>query len=959
MVAGRRGWGFERVSVGTRGRAGESANAALMVDRQVQGGNGALPAYVSDGRSVSYEELLAEVGRMGNLLRAVGVRREERVLLVLDDTVLFPAAFIGALRIGAVPVPVSVREHRENFRHFIEDCYARVVVCEPQLLDTLRAALFGLDVTFLSAGAGDGPGLVDLDTAIGEQDADCEALAVHPEDMAFWLYTSGSTGRPKGVVHLHRSIPAVCETFGREIMGLTSEDRVFSTTKLYHSYGLGNSFAYPLHVGASAVLLQGPPTPERLLAALRRHRPTVICSVPALYRQLLDDPDADGALDSVRMCISAAEPLPPGTLERWRARFGQDLLDGIGATEMFVTFCTNRSGDVGVGTTGRPTPGYELRLAGEDGAELAGPAEGALQVRGPSRAARYWHQQERTDRTMQAGWLTTGDRMRRDENGRYVYVGRNDDMLKVGGLWVSPIDMEIAIAEHAGVAGVAVVGARVDDQTRLAAFVERAAGAVDERALSGELRDLCAERLREYEQPHIIRFVDELPRTSNGKPRRFMLRTQVEQELAERGAGAAAPATETEALAAMASEERTALLLGLIVRETGSLLGMPVGEVAASRTFASLGVDSLMAVELRGRLTAATGLRVPSTLVFDRPTPEAAARALSAQAEGRESPPEAANETELAALEALDAPPPRTPMPGARPGERLKTSALANALLPPSYAVARAERMARELWARAGEDRTRSIEAMRIVLSGTAREGEIEELAAAHLTESLALRALFWQRPWTARTDPAGAARIAARLADRRGVLLSACHLGPYQRLDRAEGLRDRRTYTAPGPWFFEQPDYGLWGRRLARWRRGTKSRTLPAAGSFRLIQALLEKGEPVFVFFDLPGPRETSFLGKPAMLADGTAQLAVRASVPVLPMRARREGHRVVVEAAEPLDPREFAGVEELHAALASQHEAWILEEPAAAEDPRQTGWEDGARPDAWVIPGGTPPVS
>ena len=953
------------MSVQRTARSARNANASLVLDRQLEAGRGPRPAYLGERRTLSYEQLLREVARMGNLLRSLGVRREERVLLVLDDTPLFPAAFMGAMRIGAVPVPVSVREHRENFRHFIDDCYARVVVCDEPLLAPLQAALSGLDVRYLTYGEGGGdPSVIDLRAGLDGQEDECEAVATHPDDMAFWLYTSGSTGRPKGVVHLHKSIAAVCETFGREVFGLTAQDRVFSTTKLYHSYGLGNSFAYPLYFGASAVLLDGPPAPERLLEALRRHRPTVLCSVPALYRQLLEEPGTKGALHSVRMCISAAEPLPLGTFERWRERFGLEILDGIGATEMFVTFCSNRPGDVAPGTTGRPVPGYELRLLDEEAREVHGPGEGALQVRGASRAAYYWHQQERTRSSMQGEWLTTGDRFRRREDGRYVYVGRADDMLKVGGLWVSPIDMELAISEHAGVSGVAVVGALVDDYTRLAAFVEAAPGAGEPDRLSDELRELCRERLREHEQPHLIRFVDELPRTINGKPRRFMLRAQIEQELtgltrAVEGAGERGSLEEPSSgesisgLTEMGASERERVLLELLRAQTALLLGFASGEqIDPDRGFSQLGLDSLLAVELRNIVAGATGLRVPSTLVFDHPTPAAAARALSAEAEGRAAPAEELTPPELRVLAGLDARPPRAHMPGGPAALRLKTSAVANWLLPARLAVARAERVGASNWELGGEERERSTEAMRAVLTGTGRAGELEELSRAHLAESLAARALFWQRPWTAGIDGESSRRIERALGAGRGVLLSACHLGPYQRLDRAAPFRRRRTYLVPGDWYFEEPAPGPWGRRLARWRNATKSRPVRGTGSFRMIQALLERGEGVFLFFDLPGPRQTRFLGKPAMLAEGTAQLGMRTGAIVLPLRARRDGHRVQVEAGEAIDPRELGGVDELQERLAATHEAWILESPASMEDPREIGWQDGATPEAWIAP-------
>jgi benzoate-CoA ligase family protein len=946
------------MSVGVAGSTAGNANASLVVDRQVEGGHGGRPAYLAREQTVSYEQLLEAVCRMANLLEALGVRREERVLLVLDDTAVFPAAFLGAMRIGAVPVPVSVREHRQNFRHFVEDSYARVVVCESSLVGTLRSALGGLDVQLLASGAaGEDGESVELEGALAAQPSDREAVVTHPDDMAFWLYTSGSTGRPKGVVHLHRSIPSVCERFGREAFGLTAEDRLFSTTKLYHSYGLGNSFAYPLYFGASAVLLDGPPAPERLLEAMRRHRPTVLCSVPALYRQLLDDPDADGALDSVRLFISAAEPLPVATFERWQERFGKPILDGIGATEMFVTFCSNLPGDVVPGTTGKAIPGYQLRLLDEHGRELTGAAEGALQVRGPSRAACYWHQQERTRQTMPGEWLTTGDRFRRREDGRYVYLGRTDDMLKVGGLWVSPIDMELTLTEHPEVSGAAVVGTQIDDYVRLAAFVETPAGsAPDCGRLGEELRGLCRERLRDHEQPHVIRVVEELPRTLNGKPRRFVLRAQIEQELqsdAEDAGDGREAAPAPQELADMDPAERARVLLELVCRETASLVGSPPGRpIDSSRSFVALGLDSLGAVELRNRLAAATGLRLPSTLAFDQPTPAATAAAVAAQLEGRATTAVASTAAELTELAELDSRRTRTRMPGGNLALRLKTSAIVGALLPARLAVSRAEHVAELNWNFGGKERSKAIGAMRALLGPAAGEDELERLGRAHLIEQLALRALFWQRPWTAQIDEPSSRHLREALASGRGVLLSHCHVGPYQRLDRARPLRARTSYLVPGSWFFETPQNGAWGRRLARWRNATRSRPVRAAGSFRIIQALLERGEAVFLAFDLPGPRPTNFLGKPTTMAEGTAQLAARTGALVVPMRARREGHRALVEAAPPLDPRELAGVDAVHEALAAVHERWILEMPAAMEDPREIGWGEGASPQAWAAP-------
>jgi benzoate-CoA ligase len=365
--------------------------------------------------------------------------------------------------------------------------------------------------------------VVEFDAAMAAQSDELEAAPTHRDDVAFWLYSSGSTGKPKGVVHLHHDIEVTCENYAGRVLGLRENDLTFSTTKLFHAYGLGNALSFPLWFGAASVLMRGPTKPEPILAALRRHRPTVFFSVPALFGALLRDPAADGAFDSVRFCVSAAEALPAPTIERWRDRFGLDIVDGIGSTEMLHIYCSNRPGGIEPGTTGRPVPGYELRLVDDRGEVLDGAGIGGLQVRGDSCAAYYWHQHEKTKHSMLGEWFVTGDRYERRADGAYAYVGRVDDMLKVGGLWVSPLDMEHVLMEHPRVGSVGVVGVEIEGASRIAAYVQ-CDGEPGDGALADELRAWCKERMRRYEYPHLITFVDDLPRTLTGKVQRFRLR---------------------------------------------------------------------------------------------------------------------------------------------------------------------------------------------------------------------------------------------------------------------------------------------------------------------------------------------------------------------------------------------------------------------------------------------------
>lgn len=500
----------------------ELYNVSDLVTRQVAAGRGDARAIVAEDATLTYEELRRQINRAGNLLGELGVRREQRVLLVLDDTSVFPIAFLGAIRIGAVPIPVSHLDKDENFRHFIEDSYAELVVLDAPLLERVREALGDRSVRWLVKG-GDGPGVTELTEALAAQSDELDPVPTHRDDMAFWLYSSGSTGKPKGVVHLQHDVQVTCENYAQGVLGLRPDDVTFSTTKLFHAYGLGNGLSFPLSVGATAVYMAGPTKPAAILEMLRRHRPSVLFSVPALFAAVAREDGAREALDSVRVCVSAAEPLPAVTTERWLEQFGLEIVDGIGSTEMLHIYCSNRPGRVRPGTTGWAVPGYELRLVDEGGAEVEGPAVGALQVRGDSCAAFYWHQHEKTKASMLGSWFATGDRYQRDDDGTYSYVGRVDDMLKVGGLWVSPVDMEHVLLEHPRVAGVGVVGVTAGDVSRVAAYVE-CVGEPGDDELADELRAWCKERLRRYAYPHIVTFVDELPRTLTGKVQRFRLR---------------------------------------------------------------------------------------------------------------------------------------------------------------------------------------------------------------------------------------------------------------------------------------------------------------------------------------------------------------------------------------------------------------------------------------------------
>jgi benzoate-CoA ligase family protein len=512
-------------------RGAERLNASTLLDQNLDAGRASKSALLTADGLVTYRELASLTDAVAAYLIDLGVEREQRVLMILDDSPAFPATFLGAMRIGAVPVPVNPMDRVDNYVYYLDDSYASVLVVEASLLPALEPELesrVGLQVLVVDGDPGPHASfdVVARERRSGELPP---PTGTHREDMAFWLYSSGSTGRPKGVVHAHGDIGVTVEQYARNILEISAEDVCYSTTKLFHAYGLGNALTFPLSVGACAGLVKGRSTPDRIFDGITRYRPTLFFSVPALYAAMVKAPGArEVDFSSVRACVSAAEALPAAVLARWQALAGVPILDGIGSTEMLHIYCSNSLTDLAPGTSGRPVPGYELRLVDERGLDLPAGEAGDLMVRGDSCAAFYWHQRDKTRHSMRGEWFHTGDRYIVDAAGHYVYQGRSDDMIKVGGLWVSPADVEGCLVKHPAVSEAAVIGVHVDDLSRIKAFVICATAPDDPDALAEELRGWCKENLRRYEYPHVVEFVEDLPRTPTGKVQRYKLR-EVEQ----------------------------------------------------------------------------------------------------------------------------------------------------------------------------------------------------------------------------------------------------------------------------------------------------------------------------------------------------------------------------------------------------------------------------------------------
>jgi benzoate-CoA ligase len=494
-------------------------------------------AFVDELGAYTYGELAERVDRAAGALRSLGLDAENRVVLGLLDTIDFPAAFLGAVKAGIVPIPVNTLFPALDYAYILDDSRAKAALVSvellPQFEDAARQANWGGTIVVSDPRgtyAGVWPRFQDVLSDAAPQRA---AARTRPDDVCFWLYSSGSTGKPKGAVHVHTSLIQTAELFAQAVLGFAESDVVFSAAKLFFAYGLGNALTFPMAVGATSVLYSGRATPEAVLDVLRRERATIFCGVPTLFGALLAHPafPARGEL-ALRLCTSAGEVLPEELGKHWTQRTGVEIIDGIGSTEMLHIFVSNRPGAVRYGTTGQPVPGYRARIVDEHGAEAAPGEIGELEVAGPTAAAYYWNNREKSRRTFAGEWTRTGDKFRLDADGNYVHCGRADDMLKVGGIWVSPSEVESALAAHEQVLECAVIG--VPDESELIkpkAFVVLKAGIAGDDALAEALKAHVKSRLAPYKYPRWIAFVDELPKTATGKIQRHVLRAR---EAAER-----------------------------------------------------------------------------------------------------------------------------------------------------------------------------------------------------------------------------------------------------------------------------------------------------------------------------------------------------------------------------------------------------------------------------------------
>ncbi|MFT6907359.1 MAG: benzoate-CoA ligase [Oleiphilaceae bacterium] len=476
----------------------------------------------------TYSELIARVNQFANVLEKKGIAGNERILLCLDDSIDFHTCFLGAIKAGVIPVPVNTLLTKDDYDFLLEDTRARILVVSEINLSSFSTNLLSHQwlTEVLISGKEMPADFVLLSDAIQGVGDVHQTASTALEDPAFWLYTSGTTGRPKAAVHLQKSLSATAKHFGQGVLNIKEDDILYSAAKLFFAYGLGNSLTFPLAAGATVVLIDAWSKPESVINTLNETGTTIFFGVPTLFSNMLkSESSIDKADCRIKFCVSAGESLPPVILEQWRNEVGIEIIDGIGSTEMLHIFMSNRVDDIQPGTSGRPVDGYEVCLLDESGDPVTAGGIGDLYVSGPSSACEYWGRRQSTAETFQGIWTKTGDKYRIDGSGYYVYCGRSDDLFKVSGQYVSPMQIENALLSHPVVTEAAVVGVSNDDfLIKPKAYVVLSATTQPSKELESELMTLVREMLSEHKRPHWIKFIQEIPKTATGKIQRFKLR---------------------------------------------------------------------------------------------------------------------------------------------------------------------------------------------------------------------------------------------------------------------------------------------------------------------------------------------------------------------------------------------------------------------------------------------------
>jgi len=498
-----------------------------LLDRNVDEGRGAKLAFTDTVSELTYGELQKQSCRVANMLRRLGVRREERVAMIMLDTVDFPAVFLGAMRAGVVPVPLNTLLTSDQYAYVLADCRARVLFVSEALLPVVKDMVGRMqDLDHVIVSGNDAHGHKKLSGELAGESDGFATVATHADEPAFWLYSSGSTGMPKGVRHLHSNLAATADTYASQVLGIREDDVGLSAAKLFFAYGLGNALTFPMSVGATTVLNSERPTPAAMFKLMNQYNPSIFFGVPTLFSSMLHD-DAlkhEGGGSRLRICTSAGEALPESVGNAWKARFGVDILDGVGSTELLHIFLSNSPGDIKYGTAGRPVPGYQVRLVNEAGNDVADGEVGEMLVHAPSAGEGYWNQRSKTRSTFEGYWTRTGDKYIRDADGRYTFCGRSDDMFKVSGIWVSPFEVESALITHPAVLEAAVVPeADPEGLLKPKAYVVLRSGAETD-GLHEALKEYVKQKIGVWKYPRWIDVVESLPKTATGKIQRFKLR---------------------------------------------------------------------------------------------------------------------------------------------------------------------------------------------------------------------------------------------------------------------------------------------------------------------------------------------------------------------------------------------------------------------------------------------------